>query len=374
MGGIILLILCGTLLVCEYSPLYRHCSSMLFLTLYVFLCLLQHFKTTPMNTRIAKKLVSELPLNMNDLARLVLEMTEALGGRATGLSRLDLLALLRRVIGEGVLAVEKSEQTVSFGEAAHASLAARQDRRPSTRRDLRHFIRRMLRNSDAARRPLRAWTVADCKRLLTETFPDSPSSYRKGRSILNSIFMYGLRQEWCDKNPVQGVEVPRIVEQPIQVLTMEEVKRLEKATELPEHRDMALSLRLMLYCGVRPAEVVRINPQRDIVEDKLIIRPQCSKTGGGRVIPLRKVKQFLGSNPKQCHIPRNWQNRWLALRRAAHIHRWRADACRHTFATYHAQFYKNLPALQAEMGHRNLNLLRTRYIMAGCEEGKFFWK
>lgn len=71
-----------------------------------------------MNTRIAKKLVSDLPLNINDIARLVLEMTEALGERAAGLSRLELLALLRRVTAEGVQAVEKAEQTVSFEEAA----------------------------------------------------------------------------------------------------------------------------------------------------------------------------------------------------------------------------------------------------------------
>ena len=327
-----------------------------------------------MNTRITKKLVSDLPLNINDIARLVLEMTEALGERAAGLSRLDLLALLRRVMAEGVQAVEKAERTVSFEEAARASLAARRDRRPTTRRDLRHFIGRMLRDAEAARRPLRAWTVADCKKLLAKTFPNSPSSYRKGRAILNSIFMFGLRQEWCDKNPVQGVENPRVTEKPIEALTMDEVKRLEQAAERPEHRAMALSLRLMLYCGVRPAEVTRIDPQRDIVGDELIIRPTTSKTGGGRVIPLRKVKTYLRTHPQQQRIPRNWQNRWHALRRAARFTTWRADACRHTFATYHARRFKNLPALQAEMGHRDVGLLRSRYIMAQSGNGAEYWK
>ena len=71
-----------------------------------------------MNTRIAKKLVSDLPLNINDIARLVLEITETLGERAAGLSRLELLSLLRRVMAEGVQAVEKAEQIVSFEEAA----------------------------------------------------------------------------------------------------------------------------------------------------------------------------------------------------------------------------------------------------------------
>lgn len=327
-----------------------------------------------MNTRTAKKLISELPLNINDLARLGLEMTEALGDKAVGLSRLQMLALLRRVIGEGVQAVEKAEKTVTFAEAARLSLEARKDRRATTRRDLRHFIGRMLRDGQAANRPLRSWTVQDCKKLLEKTFPNSPSSYRKGRAILNSIFMFGLRQEWCDKNPVQGVETPRVTERPVEVLTIAEVKRLEQAAESTQHQDMALSLRLMLYCGVRPAEVTRIDPQRDIVGNELIIRPQTSKTGGGRVIPLRKVQQFLRTHPQQKTIPRNWQNRWHALRRAACFTTWRADSCRHTFATYHVRYFKNLPLLQAEMGHRDLSLLRSRYVTAASDNGDMYWK
>lgn len=327
-----------------------------------------------MNTRIAKKLVSELPLNINDVARLVLEMTESLGNRAAGLSRGELLALLRRVMGEGIKAVEKAEQTVSFEEASRASLAARQDRRATTRRDLRHFIGRMLRDEEAACRPLRAWTVSDCKRLLAKTFPNSPSSYRKGRAILNSIFMFGLRQEWCDRNPVQGVENPRVKERPIDPLSIEEVQRLERAAERPEHRAMALSLRLMLYCGVRPNEVTRIDLKRDIVGKELIIRSQTSKTGGGRVIPLRKVLTFLRTHPQQRMIPANWKKRWYALRQAARFPNWRTDVCRHTFASYHACYFKNIPALQLEMGHRDGALLRSRYVTAVCGNVAKYWR
>ncbi len=49
---------------------------------------------------------------------------------------------------------------------------------------------------------------------------------------------------------------------------------------------------------------------------------------------------------KDCHVPRNWQNRWLALRRAAGFTHWVPDVCRHTFASYHAAHFRNLPELQ----------------------------
>lgn len=274
---------------------------------------------------------------------------------------------------EGVQAVKNAEETVSFAEAVRQSLAARSGLRPTSRRNLRHYTNRMLRIADVAERPLRSMSVKECRALLAAAFGNSPSSYHKGRAILHSIFAYGIRQEWCDRNPVDAIEAPRVRETPIEALTMEEVKRLEQAAERPEHRDMALSLRLMLYCGVRPAEVTRIDPQRDIVGNELIIRPQTSKTGGGRVIPLRKVKTFLRTHPQQKTIPRNWQNRWHALRRAARFTTWRADSCRHTFATYHVRRFRNLPALQAEMGHRDLSLLRSRYITAVAGDGWLYW-
>ena len=141
---------------------------------------------------------------------------------------------------------------------------------------------------------------------------------------------------------------------------------------------MQLSLHLMLYCGIRPTEVSRINPETDIDWDhaQVLVRPTTSKTGGGRVVPLRKADAISVRT-----IPRRWVQRWRALRKAAGWGReaaqpWRQDVCRHTFATYHAAHFRNFPALQLEMGHRDCGLLRTRYVYAGKrvagEAGRYF--
>ncbi len=330
---------------------------------------------TKMNT--AKELIKELPLSLNDVARLALEIAEGLGAAAEGMTRAEMMKVMRRVAAEGVKAVRAAAQTVSFEEAARASLEARQDRRPTTRRDLRHFIGRMLRVKGVATRPLRAMSVTECKNLLEKAFPASPSSYKKGRVILNSIFSYGIRHEWCDRNPVQAIETPIIREKPIEPLSLEEVERLERTAERPEHREMQLSLKLMLYCGVRPTEVTRINLQRDIMGNELIIRPQTSKTGGGRIVPLRKVAPYIRLHKGTIGIPDQWEQRWRALRRAARFRKWQADVCRHTFATYHARYFRNLPELQMEMGHRDTSLLRTRYISAAYisrKDARAFWR
>ena len=278
-----------------------------------------------------------------------------------------------RTIQLGADELKKREHTVSLSVAAWASVEARKDLRPTTRRDLRHFVRRILRVEGAADMPLRSMSTADCKRILAAAFGTSPSSYRKGRVILSSVFSYGIRQEWADSNPVTRIEVPSVQEKPIEPLTPEEVEKLQATASRPEFRDMRFSLSLMLYGGIRPTEVSRLQAG-DInwEEGHVIIRPRASKTGGGRAVPLRGVRCI---RKRDRHIPRNWKRKWQALRRAAGFRHWVPDVCRHTFATYHAAMFRNLPELQLEMGHRDTSLLRSRYMVpASRKDAELFWK
>lgn len=175
----------------------------------------------------------------------------------------------------------------------------------------------------------------------------------KARAVLSGVFSTAVKQGWCDANPVASVPVPEVKEREIHPLRREEVEALERTAEMPEHAGMQLSLHLMLYCGIRPTEVSRINPERDIDWQRglVLVRPAVSKTGGGRVVPLRNAGWGGQGNP------------------------WVPDVCRHTFASYHAAYYRDLPALQVEMGHRDCSLLRTLYIMACLGmEPDWYWE
>ena len=293
--------------------------------------------------------------------------------RASETPALGVIETVQRVLDTGIKTLEQQEHTVTLSVAAWASVEARKDLRPTTRRDLRHFVRRILRVEGAADMPLRSMSTADCKRILAAAFGTSPSSYRKGRVILSSVFSYGIRQEWADSNPVTRIEVPAVQEKPIEPLAPEEVERLKATTCRPEFRDMRFSLSLMLYGGIRPTEVSRLQ-DGDInwEEGHVIIRPRASKTGGGRAVPLRGVR---GIRKRDRHIPRNWKRKWQALRRAAGFCHWVPDVCRHTFASYHAAYFCNLPELQLEMGHRDASLLMTRYMAPALKkDAAAFWK
>lgn len=308
--------------------------------------------------KVADSMLEECGLGSIDAARLTLEMTENLGQLAQGKPRAELLLILRRVIHAGVQAVEREEYTVSLETAAWASVEARRDRvRPVTLRDLRHYVRRILKVEGVSGLQLRNITTGMCRHILRQAFGSSRHSYVKGRAILHSIFAYGIRREWCDSNPVARIEVPRVEEKQIVPLSPDAVERLLACAR---ESDMQLSLNLLLFSGVRPAEVARLKPSDFYWEEQqVIIRPRASKTGGGRVVPLRLNEDL----PEELRtIPGNRNRRWRRLRLTAGFAQWASDSCRHTFASYHAAYFKNLPALQLEMGHHNLDLLRSRYM------------
>lgn len=340
------------------------------LGLYRF-CLTSSFRK--MNSYpIAEVLLAPYGLSMIDAARLIGEACDEFKKQS---SEHDMVLYLRRVIRAGVAAVHEEENTVSFAEAAYASISARKDLRATTGRDLRYYVRRMLKVGWVADRPLRSMTTRECRRLLEESCNTGKSTYAKGRVILHSIFSYGVRQEWCDSNPVSRIEVPKVQEREIKPLTISEVKRLEKAAEMPQHREMRFSLALMMYCGIRPTEVSRLDKKDVSRSEKCVfIRPQTSKTGGGRRVPLRKADKI---PPNERVIPDDWEKRWRALRRAAGFRTWVPDRLRHTFATYHAFHFRNLPLLQLEMGHRSADLLRSRYLnlcSVRRRDAAQFWK
>ncbi len=334
--------------------------------------------TLIMNNKHTKHLLAALPLTGADAARLVLEAMEempelqlrAAEGKAA------LMHALRRVLHEGIAAVRAQEKTVSFARAAEESLARRTaaGRRATTLRDLRHFIRRLLRVPGLAERPLRAISTEECRRALETAFAGSAHSFRKGRAILHSIFAYGQRQQWCSHNPAAAVERPCIEEREILPLALEDCRCLVEVAHTPPFRDCLPALAVMLFAGVRPGEVERLSwADMHCEEGVLAIAARHSKTGGARRVelcpPLRRMlrrQQPPAEESSRPLCPPHWQQRWRQLRQAAGLatpqRRWVPDVLRHTFASYHALTHRDLPALQLQLGHRDCRLLMTRYL------------
>ncbi len=316
----------------------------------------------------AISLLKKFNISLSDAARLVLELLEESGG-AEGTSG-NMMGHCRRVIRLGVQALRQEEETVPFAEAVAATLKAKEQqlRAKRTLADIGYYTRRLMRECPGlAKRPLRAMSSAECSALLERVFP-TLTQRRKARAILSGVFRTAQRRGWCGENPMSRVEVPVVREAEILPLELPEVKRLLTTAAQAEHAACLPALGLMLYAGVRPEEVTRLRWQDiDAAEQEVIIRPRHSKTGGGRHIAicpaLRALLRSKGERQATERIcPRNWQKRWLQLRRQAGFKHWVPDVLRHTFASYYVKQYRDMNSLQLYMGHRNQQLLLTRYV------------
>lgn len=332
-----------------------------------------------MATKTIKEMLGNLPLREVDAVRLFVEAVEE--GGLLNCTKYELIERFRKMVRSGVEAMREAERTEVFGEVVRMSLEARKERRKSTIYDLRSYAGRMVRYGDWARKPLRGIGVEECREMLFAQFGHSPHALRKARTILHGLFAFGIRQGWCDRNPVDAIEVSQVVEKPIEPLTEEQSRRLMDVCKEPDMKDMQPAVVLMLWCGVRPGEVRRLRwSDIDQEEGVVYIEPRVSKTGGARVVELRGAARALQppqwGDPAADIAPPNWDKRWRCLRERAGLHHWRQDTLRHTFASMHLRHYRNPLLLQAEMGHRDSTLLRTRYLNLrnlSAESARRFW-
>lgn len=308
---------------------------------------------------------TESTAQLADTLRQFIEFAEC--NTATSAHNSDLTLLLRKILQTGLLYLDSPKrETLTFREAALNSLEMRLCRRPSTVKDLRSYINRILKYVHWADRDIRTISQRDCRTLLNTHFSKSGHVFSKAKAILYSIFNYAIRRECCDKNPVYGIDGIPIREEKTNILTLKQINGFMKALKAKDFQCMQASVRLMLWCGIRPGEVQRLRwKDVDFRENVVYIDGQTSKTGGARAVPLRGsalyLKQYKGKLNDYI-APRDWARIWRKLRSRAGMRKWQKDAMRHTFASMHLKRFHNIYLLQEEMGHRDSMLLRTRYL------------
>ena len=189
----------------------------------------------------------------------------------------------------------------------------------------------------------------------------------KVRRIPSGVFSTAVRKGWCADNPVRQVEVEKVVEKRIEILSREQIDRLLSGAQAYDGGSCLAAVGMMLYAGIRPHEVERLRWEDVRLEAGVIrISPQHSKTGGARHVtihpPLKKLLTQTKREPQKRICPKNWRRRWAGLHRAAGFSHWQPDVLRHTFATHHLAAFRSSAELQLEMGHRSAELLRYRYV------------
>lgn len=281
-----------------------------------------------------------------------------------------------RCVQLGEEALRMSEKTVSFRHAVEEALRVRRDRRPRTLSDFRYISCRLMRRCPGlAERRVRSISSAECAAYLNQAF-DTPRQRIKAHAILSGIFHTAEQKGWCAINPIYNVEKPRVREQEVPILTQEEIARLMQGARQYRGGICLAAVSLMLYAGLRPYEVTRLEwSDICLAHSCICIRPRHSKTGGARRVTIcPQLGQILQSCRRHSGriCPAGWLRHWRQLRQAADFRCWHPDALRHTYASHHLAHFRSYAALQYEMGHRSAELLRTRYVSAPREKHGLF--
>lgn len=328
----------------------------------------------------AKTLIEACGLSMMEAAQVVLELKHSIAPESA-LDAADCIRRLRYASG----AMREEMVQVSLEEAVRQLLESKAHRREATQRELRYYTQKILRhNSEQAGEPLRALSVDVCREMLQSTFPNGHSR-RKARTILHGLFAFCRRMGWLEKNPVESLLEPPLPEREIRPLGLAEILRLLQTALLPDHQPCAAAAGLMLWGGIRPAEVARLHWRHIHYSTRTItLHSLHAKTGGARCISMQPVlvhwlRRYAapgyGEDAPVC--PQGWLRRWGQLHRASGLHPWVPDILRHSFASYHAAHFQNLEQLRCEMGHHSLNMLRFRYMATGYispRHAACFWR
>ena len=309
----------------------------------------------------AKRILTGTDVSVLDAARIAKNILDA---KPKNFALTD-LQFCAKVIEVGLRHMRTKEMPLADGFALY--LKSKQYLRPDSVRDIRCIGNRLLRtNPELGKRNFSELSVSECEEWMNAAFHTNPQ-FNKARTMLHGLFEFALRREWCDKNPIKRIERKKVVEKEIQPLKLAETKRLIKTAQ-NESPEYAVVAALLVYTGIRPREVRRLT-WRDIdTEEKTItVRSQCSKTGGVRQVEIPPVLNRLlitHKSQNSSHIcPTDWQRRWRKIRDNSGFRgRWVQDVLRHTYASFHAKNYADLPRLQLNMGHRDQSLLRSRYV------------
>lgn len=272
-----------------------------------------------------------------------------------------------RCITMGVEALRSREKTVSFEHAVLEAWEERKDRRKRTLTDFRYITRRLMKRCEGlTKRRIRSITPQECAEYLRQAF-DTPCQRNKARLILSGVFSTAMKHGWCAENPVRKVQPERITEKRIEILNKEEIGLLMDTAAVYAEGACLAAVAIMLLSGVRPHECERLKWRDMRLEDGVIvIAPQHSKTGGARCVtihpPLAHILRRQQKFDDERICPPNWRKLWAGLHKKAGFTNWQPDVLRHTFATHHLATFHSYSELQLEMGHRSIDLLRTRYV------------
>lgn len=212
-------------------------------------------------------------------------------------------------------------------------------------------------------RPFPKWNVDEIRVEHVESFLrqfPKPITRQGEHRRLSVFFNWCVARGYCFGNPVARLKVPTVEYGRPKILTVPQCRKLLKAAR--KDAELVPGLVLMLFAGVRPKEVRRLDWRDVKIESgEVVIDAAADKLRDVRIteLPANAVAWLKTAKDRKGPVfpSRNLRKRLEAVRRAAGVD-WSHDVLRHTAASF---MYQERGAVETSkaLGHSERTLFRN---------------
>ncbi len=189
----------------------------------------------------------------------------------------------------------------------------------------------------------------------------SPTTRNNFRRVLLSTFNFAHNRGYSATNPANTSAKAKEIEKPVGILTPAETARLLESCSACLLAFVAIGA----FAGLRRSEIERLDWSDVDLETGFIevkaINAKSARRRSVKIQPnLRKWLELV-KRPNGQVAPRAYEQLLAEARQHAGIQIWPHNALRHSFASYHLEYFKNTAALALELGHTNSSLVFQHY-------------
>jgi integrase len=194
---------------------------------------------------------------------------------------------------------------------------------------------------------------------------------RSAVTDLRTLFSFGIKRGWVEKNPADQVEKPQFEDKPPEILSVSDCHSL-MATCQAADPGLVPYVALCLFAGIRPAEAAKLVPE-DLLPQYVQVSAAKSKTRARRLVKIApNLSEWLALGGGEMP-PSNLRKRMESVRKAAKV-KWSHDVMRHSFASYHLAAHDSADKTALQMGHTSTQMLFAHYReLVTQAEAERFW-
>ena len=285
--------------------------------------------------------------------------------RVMAQSGAERLAAFDRTISDAIefyiAHLKASERSVTVAEFVPQLLAAKQNDGMS-RRYIRDMRQKLSRFADAFPEQLVSSLSAKDIDTWLRSLPVGAVTRNNFRRVLVTFFSDAGALGYAVTNPAAKTAKAKENDVPPGILTVGQAASLLGCAS----KEMVAHIAIGLFAGLRRTELERLD-WRDIHfdgEQLIEVTAAKSKTARRRFVRIQpNLMEWMAPVRKHSGkvTPENFARQFKALRQAAGITHWPANALRHSFASYHLAHFKDAAALALEMGHTDSGMIFAHY-------------